>query len=430
MKLSIVIAGWYFRDIDIYKTLVEEAKRYNNIETSYYIASHRRLEETDRELIGKLAKLKWQLLYFENEGWDWGAYQQFLIWQKKKVGLDDYYLFMHDDIKIKNYGFIGEFIKQIQYGTKVVGNGLKDNPNKSRKLTYPEIIYWSRINKFPIRADKWRCVRGSCFFTTRDVAENILIKMPIKKGHHAGFGNWSVIVFGGLVADAYGENSIEYIGHKEVESFYIREEYRGSRGKLSFKKLIRKTIQISPKSLRRFIKGQKAPPSLPGLKLNLGCGERYLNGYLNIDINSKYADLKEHILKLEFEEQTLSEVLMVHVIEHIDYYKVKLFLERTYFWLEKNGQLILEFPDVIKVAKCISRIKNDVENLQKSPFGIRGFYGKPTTDMTIYDYHKWGWSENTMKTLLKEIGFRKIYIEKPQFHRGYAERDSRVVAVK
>lgn len=83
-----------------------------------------------------------------------------------------------------------------------------------------------------------------------------------------------------------------------------------------------------------------------------------------------------------------------------------------------------------QTVRCVLKLQNDIENLQKSAFGIRGFYGEPTMHMTSSDYHKWGWSENTIKSLLQETRFRKICIEKPQFHGGRTERDARVVAIK
>ena len=266
MKLSVVICGWYFKNTDIYKTLIQEAKLYKGIEASYFIASHRRYEELDRALIRNLEKLGWRLIFFENEGWDWGAYQQFLIWHKKEKGISDYYLFMHDDVKIKNYGFIKEFMKKIQNGAKVVGNGLKRNPKTSRKLTYPEIIYWSEINGFPIKSKKWKCVRGSCFFTIREIAENILVKMPIKKGHHVGFGNWSTIIFGGLITDMYGEKSVNYIGSKETESYYINEAYRGGKSRFSLKGLICTIMRIFSIPSKRFNNRQESPSSITGLR--------------------------------------------------------------------------------------------------------------------------------------------------------------------
>jgi hypothetical protein len=182
--------------------------------------------------------------------------------------------------------------------------------------------------------------------------------------------------------------------------------------------------------MRRIVKGQKSPLSPPGLKLNLGCGDKYRGGYLNIDAYSQIADIHKDILSLEFDSESVSEVLMVHVLEHIDFSQVRPFLKRLFNWLRKDGLLIIEFPDVLKVARCVLQLKGDLDKLENSPFGIRGFYGEPCQNISIHDYHKWGWTEKTLKSLLGEVGFTKICTERPQFHGQRVKRDTRIVAIK
>ena len=377
--LSVVIVGWYFKNLDIYKKLVEEARYYKNLKASFYIASHKTPEEIDQVNKNELKNSGCNLLHFENKGWDWGAYQQFLIWQKSNESFSDYYLFLHDDIKIKKKGFIRAFLEQIQNGAKVVGNGFPYSLPLERVWTKisPHVFFWAKSKGFSIRSKKWRCVRGSCLFTVKEIAENILIKMPIKYGFHPGFGNWSVKIFGGLAQDLYGEKAISYLADKERKSFYIEEEYRGKSLKSSSKKFIYKAKSNISTPLKTFIKKivrrQKAPPSPSGLKLNLGCGNRYLEGYLNIEIDSELADLKADILDLKFDKNSIAEVLMVHVIEHIEHFKARSFIEKVYNWLKDDGQLVMEFPDIIKVARCILEMQDKPDELQNSPFGIRGF---------------------------------------------------------
>lgn len=434
--VSIVVVGWEFKK-EPYLSLIKE-KNFQKCfsEVRYYIASHREPKEIDSFLLRKLKKIGWRVLFFENKGWDWGAYQQFIKWQIAKGETTDYYLFLHDDIKIKKHGFLEAFFNEIKKGARVIGNSFPYSPPLERnwKEESPHIFYWAKENGWEIRKEKWKCVRGSCFFTCKEVAIKILPFLPIKHGLHKGFGNWSVKLFAGKVAELYGDKSLNYLSTRLLESEFIKEEYRGGSKREKIILIKRKIMKRIPARLKRIlkylIKGEKLPPAPAGLKLNLGCGGRYMEGYLNVDINSEKADIKEDILNLEFEKESVAEVVMIHVIEHIDYFKVEPLLKKIHFWLMKNGRLVLEFPDVIKVSRLVLKYKKNIEKLQNSPFGTRGFYGEPKKNMSVCDYHKWGWSENTMKFLLKKIGFRKIFVEKPRFHGKRVQRDTRIVAIK
>lgn len=426
MRIDIIICGWHFKNKNIYHQLKTESEYYNDLLFKFFIASHKRQEDIDKNVLNSIIQLGWKVLYFENHGWEWGAYQQFLIWQKNNNTSSDYYLFLHDDIVIKKYGFIKRFIEKIQNSYSVVGNSVPINRRENVKLNYPEDILWAKLNEFPIISNEWDLVRGSCFFTTKKVVENILIKMPIKKGNNINFANCSLRVFGGLVCDKFGDNSITYIGGKPRSSIYIEEEYRANNHKERIKSLIRPYINKS--TIKRILRLKKVAPIKRGngLKINLGCGTECLYGYFNIDIDSQCADMKANILDVEFEKNTIVEVLMVHVIEHIDYLKVAPLLKKIFTWLKLNGQLIIEFPDLIKCCKLILKMKKNPEELENSFSGVKGIFGDSTK--SAYQSHKWGWTKTTMVPLLKKIGFRETYVERTEYH--VPKRDTRIVAVK
>lgn len=430
MELTIVVCGWHFKNGDIYRKLINEVKYYHKLAAKYYIASHKKPEEIDKSFLNAITRLGWNVLYFENEGWDWGAYQQFLIWQKDNDTLSDYYLFLHDDIKIKKHGFIKAFLEKIQDGVNVVGNSVSISGVRKYKMFFPEEVLWAEMKGFSIKSNEWDVVRGSCFFTTKDVVENILIEMHIRKGLDIVFANSSLRIFSGLVRDRFGDKSVGYIGDSPRSSIYIDEEHRGNR-KMSLKERIKSLLHpyINRTLIKRILRFKKVAPvkSGMGLKINLGCGTQCLAGYFNVDIDSPYADQNADILQLEFDDNSVAEVLIVHVIEHIDYVKVEPLLKKIYSWLRLDGQLILEFPDLIKCCRLILKMKNKPEKIQHSPCGAQGLYGG-NPKKSAYDIHKWGWTKTTMVPLLKKTGFRKVYVERPEYY--VPKRDVRIVAVK
>jgi len=77
------------------------------------------------------------------------------------------------------------------------------------------------------------------------------------------------------------------------------------------------------------------------LRLNLGCGKDYKLGWINLDFNREvkadiYADLTK---KLPFPNNSVDEVLMDNVLEHIKRDKFFKFLEELYR-ICKNGAII------------------------------------------------------------------------------------------
>jgi hypothetical protein len=432
ITLSIVVCGWHFKNEDMFGTLTMEVENHGDIDAEFYIVSHRTPEEIDENVLEGINQLGWNILYFSNVGWDWGAYQQFLIWQKDRDAFSDFYLFLHDDIVIKQHGFLSVFLEKIREGYVVVGNSISVSKKEDIRRLYPEDILWTAQAGFPIESPGWEVVRGSCFLTTKDVATRVLLEMPVKVGNNLAFANCSLRVFGGLVTDTFGASSITHIGNTPRTSDYIYEELRGENVQPTSMERLKTLLRpfINRSKIKRFLRISKVSPveQGTGLKLHLGCGEKCLYGYFNVDMASSCAELNSDINCLEFPAGSVSEVLMVHVIEHVEYFEVPRLLRKIYYWLRSEGQLILEFPDVLKVARLVLKRKNDPDQLQSSPYGIRGFYGGPVKNMSIHDYHKWGWTDKTLAPILRDAGFKRTFTERAQWHSR--RRDTRVVALK
>lgn len=86
------------------------------------------------------------------------------------------------------------------------------------------------------------------------------------------------------------------------------------------------------------------------VKLNLGCGDNLLEGYINVDKYDKAADVQADITELPYEDNSVDKVVAYQVIEHVPYnLNDKLFAE-IYRVLKPAGTAILETPDIDVVA--------------------------------------------------------------------------------
>jgi len=81
------------------------------------------------------------------------------------------------------------------------------------------------------------------------------------------------------------------------------------------------------------------------MKLNLGCGNSILDGYINLDIVKNYGVDLVHDLNVfpyPFEDNHFDEILMSHVLEHLMYPQET--MKELYRILNKNGKLSIVFP--------------------------------------------------------------------------------------
>lgn len=80
------------------------------------------------------------------------------------------------------------------------------------------------------------------------------------------------------------------------------------------------------------------------LKLNIGSGEDYLDGYINLDINtnSNANIIRDLERGLPFDDNKFDEIYCSHVLEHIK----SLFFVMNEFWrvLKPGGILIIKVP--------------------------------------------------------------------------------------
>jgi SAM-dependent methyltransferase len=163
------------------------------------------------------------------------------------------------------------------------------------------------------------------------------------------------------------------------------------------------------------------------LKLNLGCGHHYVDGYTNVDVQvsphvERAPDLLADVRAVPLPDRCASEVMALHVIEHFYRWEVLALLQEWRRLLVSGGLLVLELPNIELAARNL--LKGRGENLS-----MWALYGDPAHE-DPFMCHRWGYTPGTLSALLLEAGFTRIEHMAPRTHSKRADRDMRLEARK
>jgi predicted SAM-dependent methyltransferase len=155
------------------------------------------------------------------------------------------------------------------------------------------------------------------------------------------------------------------------------------------------------------------------MKINLACGQMYLNGWYNIDNNQTYpdakVDLKQDAFEVDFQPDCADEILVSHFIPYIRPEHMPDQLTKWYKWLRVGGRLEIEASDF---NYLVSLLKKDRE------YALTHIFGDIKNGAS-----KWGWDAETMLDLTIKAGFKDCRIE-PGTRHGRPHRDFAIIATK
>ena len=169
-------------------------------------------------------------------------------------------------------------------------------------------------------------------------------------------------------------------------------------------------------------------------KLNLGCGDKILPGYINVDVVESRRGFKPDVLcdlhrLTPFEDNSVDEILSVHVVEHFWRWEVLGVLKEWVRVLKPGGAMILECPNLLSAASEL--LRNHEVAAGPGPEGQRSmwvFYGDPAWE-DPYMVHRWGYTPDSLARLMEEAGIGKVRQEPAQF-KLREPRDMRMVGNK
>lgn len=156
------------------------------------------------------------------------------------------------------------------------------------------------------------------------------------------------------------------------------------------------------------------------MKLNLGSGNRPLEGYIGVDLSEK-ADIVCDLRKLEFaENNSVEEIIAIHVIEHFYKWEIPSLLQEWRRVLQPKGKIILECPNL--EAACANLLNGAPDQLS-----MWAFYGNSDLKDPLH-CHRWGYTPASLMSELAKAGFRNPVHLQAQFK--IPHRDMRVEAYK
>ena len=178
---------------------------------------------------------------------------------------------------------------------------------------------------------------------------------------------------------------------------------------------------------------QPLPQDAP-VKLNLGCGDKILPGYVNVDVAASRKNLAPDVLcdlhqLAPFADNSADEILSVHVVEHFWRWEVEDILKEWVRVLKPGGKMILECPNLI--SACQEFLKNPEANAGPGPEGQRSmwvFYGDPGWKDPLM-VHRWGYTPRSLAAVMWQAGLRDMKQEPAQF-KLREPRDMRITGIK
>jgi len=144
------------------------------------------------------------------------------------------------------------------------------------------------------------------------------------------------------------------------------------------------------------------------VKLHLGCGQKYLPGYTNIDFppsehsvqEKSVADLHADLLSLHYPQNSIEEIRLHHVFEHFPRPVACALVASWRSWLIPGGRLHIEVPDFNRTAAVLL---NPLASLARKGVAERHLFGSHEAHWAV---HCEGYSSELLKAMIRAYGFR------------------------
>jgi glycosyltransferase involved in cell wall biosynthesis len=172
-----------------------------------------------------------------------------------------------------------------------------------------------------------------------------------------------------------------------------------SKGSSTVHYLVKQNTMAS-KSNEIFIKFMEKNMDIVPVKLNLGCGDDIMTGWINVDAFSEKASVKANIKELPFPDNYADVILVSHVVEHFKFHEAFDAIKEWRRVLKPDGKLIIETPDFLETCR---EFVNGDEQWRIRLYGH--FFAFPEEPGQT---HFFLYTETQLKWTLDQCGLRNI----------------------
>lgn len=154
------------------------------------------------------------------------------------------------------------------------------------------------------------------------------------------------------------------------------------------------------------------------MKLNIGCGPKYLDGFINIDGSNKLSnvdkviDISNESLLSHFPKGKVDYILAHAIVEHFFHWEAIRLLKEFHVLLKRGGQAEILVPDSEVIIDSDLPIAQKLIWLYGGQDIPRRKMDKSRRKYPQFFCHKFGWTPKTLEKELLDIGFSSVSCKK------------------
>lgn len=166
-----------------------------------------------------------------------------------------------------------------------------------------------------------------------------------------------------------------------------------------------------------------------GKKINLGCGNKTEDGYVNVDIfKGPAVDEIFEFDDIPYLDGTISAIFSEHALEHVGWKRADRALSEWYRVLSTGGELRLKMPEFEDCCrKYIESPPDKKDHRLWYKYTIYGIQDSQAGEPDEAQYHMFGWSILEMCEKLEGLGFK---IKRAEKYNGFDTPSMDILAIK